>query len=340
MLDVALGEHGYVAVGTDGGTDAAIWQSPDGATWTRVETAAQSFDGIGSLGSVAALDSGYVTVGPQAFIDATGGWVTLWTSPDGATWDRVHSITQGYASSVVVVDGGIAVSGGMPGTDNVEAAVWVGPRFDPEAPPPDPNPPAAPDPQEDATGIAAVEAGVSCEQLATEEYTYAEAVSYFWQHDRPYDFDVDADGPPCAAAYPDAEVAGLYGESDALAVLLTSFHLIGSDTFEAIGPAVDAGLVCAAGTIDGTENPDPAEPGVLWRWEDEHTCDDGSGTFLLGLDVYIDDPPNMRSWMMGTWNIVSGTGAYETLRGGGATEGFFDNYDNSIGRLWYETNEN
>ncbi|MCJ7781500.1 MAG: hypothetical protein MUQ27_11815, partial [Acidimicrobiia bacterium] len=142
MLDVALSEHGYVAVGTDGGTDAAIWQSPDGATWTRVDTASQSFDGIGSLDSVAALDAGYVTVGPQAFIDATGGVVTVWTSPDGVTWDRVHSITDGYASGVVVVDdGGIAVSGGMPYDNDYHAAVWVGPRFDPDAPPPDPGPP-------------------------------------------------------------------------------------------------------------------------------------------------------------------------------------------------------
>ena len=138
MLDVALGEHGYVAVGTDGRTYTAIWQSPDGATWTRVETAAQSFYGIGSLGSIAALHSGYVTVGPHQFVDATGGGVTLWTSPDGATWDHVHSITQGYASGVVVVDGGIAVSGGMPYDDNFHASVWMGPAFDPNAPPPDP----------------------------------------------------------------------------------------------------------------------------------------------------------------------------------------------------------
>ena len=71
MLDVALGEHGYVAVGSDGGTDAAIWQSPDGATWTRIDTASQSFDGIGSLDSVAALDAGYVTVGSHAFVGPT-----------------------------------------------------------------------------------------------------------------------------------------------------------------------------------------------------------------------------------------------------------------------------
>ena len=137
MTDITWGPDGYVAVGTDSGTDAAIWQSPDGVTWTRVDTAAQSFDGIGSLGSVASLDSGYVTVGGHAFV-GRGGRVTLWTSPDGVTWDRVHSISSGYASSVVVVDEGIAVSGGMPYDDDYHAAVWVGPRFDPEAPPPEP----------------------------------------------------------------------------------------------------------------------------------------------------------------------------------------------------------
>ena len=141
MLDVALGEHGYVAVGTDDGTDdgtdAAIWQSPDGATWARIDTASQSFDGIGSLDSVAALDAGYVTVGSRAWINGASGVVTVWTSPDGVTWDRVHSITGGYASGVVVGDGGIAISGGTRDGRSV-AAVWVGPRIDPEAPPPEP----------------------------------------------------------------------------------------------------------------------------------------------------------------------------------------------------------
>ncbi len=138
MLDVALGEHGYVAVGTEDGTDAAIWQSPDGATWARIDTASQSFDGIGSLDSVAALDAGYVTVGSRAWINGASGVVTVWTSPDGVTWDRVHSITGGYASGVVVVDGSIAVSGGMPYDDNFHASVWMGPAFDPSAPPPGP----------------------------------------------------------------------------------------------------------------------------------------------------------------------------------------------------------
>jgi hypothetical protein len=138
MLDVALGEHGYVAVGSEDGTDAAIWQSPDGATWARIDTASQSFDGVGSLDSVAALDAGYVTVGSRAWINGASGVVTVWTSPDGVTWDRVHSITGGYASGVVVGDDdGIVISGGTRDGRSV-AAVWVGPRLDPAAPPPEP----------------------------------------------------------------------------------------------------------------------------------------------------------------------------------------------------------
>jgi len=141
MIDLTWGEHGFVAVGTEGGTEAAIWQSSDGRSWIRIDTADQPFDTIGSLSSVAALDSGYTTVGPHPFIDDRGGWVTLWTSPDGLEWDRVHAIGEGYTSTVVVVEGGIAVAGGMSGADNFHAAVWVGPLFDPEAPPPDPEPP-------------------------------------------------------------------------------------------------------------------------------------------------------------------------------------------------------
>jgi hypothetical protein len=335
MLDVALGEHGYVAVGTAGGTNAAIWQSADGATWTRATTAAQSFDGIGSLNSVAALDAGYVTVGPQGFIYASGGWVTVWTSPDGVTWDRVQSITEGYASGVAVVDGGIAVSGGMPYDNDYHAAVWVGPRFDPDAPPPEPPPTPEPAPEAAPTGIAAIEEGMACDDVATEGFTYREAVSYWVRYELTEEFDLDVDGAPCAEAYTDAEVTGLFGEPDALAVHLIEHHPTG--TFTATGPAVDAGLVCPEGTIGYTPNPDVDTPGVHWRWEDEFICGDGTGTFLLGVDVYIEDSAPM---FFGAWNIVTGTGNYSDLQGGGATDSDGGEYDTSIGRLWTATNNN
>jgi hypothetical protein len=142
MTDITWGSDGYVAVGTEDETTPAIWTSPDGHTWARVDVSDQPFENISSLGSVAALESGYITVGPYG--DIAGG-VTVWTSADGMTWDRVHTVGGGgYASAVVVADGGIAVAGSIPGADNVHAAVWVGPLFDPEAPPPDPGPPPEP----------------------------------------------------------------------------------------------------------------------------------------------------------------------------------------------------
>jgi len=142
MTDITWGSNGYVAVGTEDDATPAIWTSPDGHSWARVDVSDQPFEVIRSLGSVAALESGYITVGPsQRYGDLAGG-VTVWTSPNGTTWDRVHTVGgEGYASAVVVADGGIAVAGSIPGFDNVHAAVWVGPLFDPEAPPPDPGPP-------------------------------------------------------------------------------------------------------------------------------------------------------------------------------------------------------
>ncbi len=334
MTDITWGSDGYVAVGTEDETTPAIWTSPDGHAWARVDVSDQPFEIITSLGAVAALESGYITVGPSG--DASGG-VTVWTSPDGTTWDRVHTVGgEGTASAVVVADSGIAVSGSIPGADNVHAAVWIGPLFDPEAPPPDPGPPPEPEPtpEEVATGIAALEGGVSCDEIATQEFTYAEALSYWVRYELTDDFDLDTDGEPCGTAYAATEVVEVFGELDALSVHLISRHPTG--IFLANGPAVDAGLVCPEGTIDYTPDPESDVPGVLWRWEDLYTCDDGSGTFLLGVDEYIED----GDAIFGVWNIVSGTGEYEALRGGGATDSIYGGFDASTGRMWLGTNEN
>jgi len=133
MVDITWGENGFMAVGTFGNSEAGIWQSPDGTTWTRVDTATQPFDSITYLTSVAALNTGYVTAGPH-IIEA--GSLTLWTSPNGENWTRVHVIQMedSYASKIVVVDGGIALAGGFRPTDGFQAAVWLGPRLDPNTP--------------------------------------------------------------------------------------------------------------------------------------------------------------------------------------------------------------
>lgn len=334
VVDVAAGPGGFVAVGTDGGTEVAIWHSPDGLSWARADTADQPFENIGSLGAVDALGTGWIAAGPHAFTDMTGGTVTLWTSSDGLNWDRVHWFDPGYAMSVVATDSGIAVAGAVLGTDNFHAAVWAGPAFDPAAPPQDPGPAPAPV-EEAATGIGGLEEGITCDELAESPFSYAEAVSYWLRYELTDGYDLDIDGPPCAGAFDEESVNEVFGEPSALSVTIVEDHPTG--TFEVTGPAVDEGLICDIGTLEYTGEPeeDPAAETVLWRWEDILTCNDGSGAFRIGVDEYID----VNGAMYGIWNIVSGTGAYEGLQGGGGTDSVFDSYDASIGRLWQAPDE-
>lgn len=340
MLDVAWGSTGLVSVGSDGGSRVAIWQSPDGRSWTRVDTADQPFGAIGSLSSVAALDTGFVTVGPDGFVDQSEGSVTLWTSPDGSTWDRVSSPHTGYSQAVVVTDGGIAVAGAMPEANDYHAAVWAGPLLDPSAPPPDPVPPV--EEEESSTGLApigAVREGLSCGELETSGYTYAEAVSHWMRYDMPTDLDPDGNGVPCEAIYSTTDVAAVFGEPGALSVRLVSD--LPAQLFEASGSAVVEGLVCPSGTTEFTDNGTPPKHArASGRWENVYTCDDGSGRFTIGADGFI----SVDGLNYGVWDIGSGTGRYETLIGGG---GVFTGptgpgtwSDDLIGRLWLETDEN
>jgi hypothetical protein len=212
--------------------------------------------------------------------------------------------------------------------------VWAGPAFDPATPPPDPGPAPAP-PEEEPIGIGALDEGITCEELGDSPFSYAEAVSYWLRYELADGYDLDTDGPPCAGAFDAESVNEVFGEPIELSVSIVENHP--TETFEATGPAVDAGLICATGTIGYTDEPDeaPAAETVLWRWEDILTCDDGSGAIRIGVDEYID----VNGAMYGVWNIVSGTGAYEGLRGGGGTDSVFDSYDASIGRLWYGSDQ-
>ena len=83
VIDVAARPGRIVAVGTTEGIQA-IWTSPDGAVWTRVdplEAAGFGFPyGSGQMNAVAASADGFVAVGQQ--------WdsVPIWTSADGVHW--------------------------------------------------------------------------------------------------------------------------------------------------------------------------------------------------------------------------------------------------------------
>jgi hypothetical protein len=342
MLDVAWGSSGFTAVGTDGGAKVAIWQSPDGLSWARIDITDQPFDTTGTLSSVAALDTGFVTAGPHAVADQGEGPVTLWTSPDGSTWDRVHTIGPGDVSSIVVTDAGIAVVGAIFEANDFHAAVWVGPAFDPENPPSDLLPSSPPttieEPPADLPEMGTLDEGASCEELATLGYSYAQTVAYWMRYDMPADLDPDANGLPCADASPPSDVPAVDGGPEAMSVHIVSDLPAG--TFAATGPAVDAGLVCPTGTTEFTSGNSLTRQGAISRWQDRYTCDDGSGTFLIGADTFV----TSGDAQYGVWSIVSGTGTYESLRAGGGSNtsptGPGTWSDDMIGRLWFVTDEN
>jgi len=95
VKSVTVGGPGFVAVGwevANVGSDAAVWTSVDGATWSRV----RQDDVLGGPGNQAIFD---VTVGGPGLV-AVGrdsgtvgsedyGIAAVWTSVDGFTWSRV-----------------------------------------------------------------------------------------------------------------------------------------------------------------------------------------------------------------------------------------------------------
>lgn len=91
--DLAAGDTGYVAVGSNG-RDGIAWTSSDGYVWERVPQSA-SFVGEGwvNMNSVTYGSGGYVAVGYESQSDneAMIDRGVVWVSPDGVTWERIDS---------------------------------------------------------------------------------------------------------------------------------------------------------------------------------------------------------------------------------------------------------
>jgi hypothetical protein len=114
LFDVTVGGPGLVAVGAEynppqgQSVRAAVWTSPDGATWNRVPSPPGFFPG--RMRDVGATEQGVV-----AFAEAEdlGGYVgpVIWTSPDGVTWLRPTNETglqvAAGIDALLPVDGGL-----------------------------------------------------------------------------------------------------------------------------------------------------------------------------------------------------------------------------------------
>ena len=130
MRSVTVGGPGLVAVGWDGHphgeeSNAVVWTSPDGFTWTRVPHDEAIFGGVTGawMWSVAAGGPGLVAVG-----DATDG-AAVWTSPDGITWSRIphDDAVFGDAAMGSVTAAGPGLVAVGEDWDTMGAAVWTSP---------------------------------------------------------------------------------------------------------------------------------------------------------------------------------------------------------------------
>ncbi len=110
MGSVTSGGPGLVAVGSVGrfvDSDAAVWTSADGVTWSRVPHDDVVFGGAGEqrMRSVTAGGPGLIAVGWDGLVGNQEA--AVWTSPDGITWSRVPRRRGGLGrSGSPVVDGG------------------------------------------------------------------------------------------------------------------------------------------------------------------------------------------------------------------------------------------
>ncbi|MGI9628156.1 MAG: WD40/YVTN/BNR-like repeat-containing protein [Longimicrobiales bacterium] len=104
MWDVTTWEGGFVAVGVDTQTPepgitlhppqiAAVWTSPDGVSWSRVQHDVSVFGGSGrqEMWSVAASESGIVAAGfdEEGPMNGSAENQAIWVSRDGAAWTQV-----------------------------------------------------------------------------------------------------------------------------------------------------------------------------------------------------------------------------------------------------------
>jgi len=143
MSSVTVGGPGLVAVGsthpdddvpTGPSSDAVVWTSVDGISWSRVPADGAVFAGTGGqrMATVIATDAGLVAVGSDG-----GGYDTrpdsaVWTSADGITWSRVthdEAVFGGtWMSSVTVAGPGLVAVGydWLSENGDVDAVVWTG----------------------------------------------------------------------------------------------------------------------------------------------------------------------------------------------------------------------
>jgi hypothetical protein len=137
-------EEGLVAVGfayaTDGAYDGAIWTSPDGRGWTRVdpgmfaEAGHQLIKGVvGGTGGLPLVAVGCEDDAERCDIDGQDSDAAVWTSGDGRTWTKAPLgsewlVGEGIQTMYAVSRRDeifIAVGAHTANTGDLDGAVWT-----------------------------------------------------------------------------------------------------------------------------------------------------------------------------------------------------------------------
>jgi len=126
-----------------------------------------------------------------------------------------------------------------------------------------------------------------------------------------------------------------HGPTDVTIVSHMTFNPDGFNfgTFDASGPAVDRGLICASGTVDDTRlifAGSQSNRGAQIPVRKTFTCADGSGQVFVKIQVHLDFATSTESF---TWVILGGTGAYGSVNGSGDGSTVSDGSDPQTGNF-------
>lgn len=132
---------GYAIRGTLLSSQAAVWQSSDGATWTQTWTGPgmSGMEGYALGPVVRAPGGGYISFGgtwmAPGGMTATPQDLLIWTSLDGATWTPSDRINRpGWTYEFAALPGGYVTAGTQPARADAGAApfgslgIWTSPN--------------------------------------------------------------------------------------------------------------------------------------------------------------------------------------------------------------------
>jgi hypothetical protein len=103
--------------------------------------------------------------------------------------------------------------------------------------------------------------------------------------------------------------------------------------FAASGPAVDAGLICASGSVEDTRlifAGARSNRGAQIPVRKTFTCDDASGQIFVKIQVHLDFATSTETF---SWVILGGTGEYASLNGSGQGSTVSDGSDPQTGNF-------